>query len=574
MTSTAVFVILGTAIVLSGPLWPASHAGEATSAAPGLDVKAHGFSEIGRLKTRHARDISGSMWSIGGETLDRDNAIYANYKSHLGPLGAKAIRLQAGWAKCEKERGVYEWAWLDEAVRDASAQGVRSWLQTSYGNPIYPGGGEAGLGGSLPSSPEARAAWDAWVRALAGRYKDRVREWEIWNEPDLNALHPTIGSPVTAEDYTELFVRTARIIRSEQGDAKIYGLALAGDGDFAKEFLVRLEAHGHLDLLDAVTFHGYKLNPDDMSLLTMLRALTANHAPHVQLRQGETGAPSGKTVAALSQYEWNELRQAKWNLRRMLGHHGHNVPASLFTLVDLRYTQKNLRGMNRKGLLLAHEDRVVERPKHSYFASQRIFSLLDDSFQPAQSLGPGVPGVLAYGYRKRQGPGALVTYWLRDIPPGDSLATRTAAFTFVETAFTKPLLVDPLSGIVYAIPPEAWSIEGGTARFRSLPYGDSPLVVADESVLTVESRREIRGKSGTGANNVGDGLPPREATRDRPGRPAEEGRRRRVSSEPKHANRLPSRIIPDYPSITRGVPASWRWRSVDQHVRHFLSRAR
>jgi len=31
-----------------------------------------------------------------------------------GPLGAKRIGFQAGWAKCEKRPGVYDWAWLDE----------------------------------------------------------------------------------------------------------------------------------------------------------------------------------------------------------------------------------------------------------------------------------------------------------------------------------------------------------------------------------------------------------------------------------------------------------------------------
>jgi hypothetical protein len=136
----------------------------------------------------------------------------------LGKLGAKGIRLQGGWAKCEKQPGVYSWEWLDKVVDDALSQGVQPWIQTSYGNPIYNGGGTTGLGGSLPSSPEALAAWDNWVRALVQRYKDRVKEWEIWNEPDLNAKHPTIGSPVTAEDYAKLFIRTAEII-----DARMQG---------------------------------------------------------------------------------------------------------------------------------------------------------------------------------------------------------------------------------------------------------------------------------------------------------------------------------------------------------------
>jgi hypothetical protein len=44
--------------------------------------------------------------------------------------------LQCGWAKCEQKPGVYDFAWLDEVVNDALAQGVQPWLEVSYGN--YP----------------------------------------------------------------------------------------------------------------------------------------------------------------------------------------------------------------------------------------------------------------------------------------------------------------------------------------------------------------------------------------------------------------------------------------------------
>ena len=123
----------------------------------------------------------------------------------LGPLGTKAMRLQAGWAKCEKKPGVYDWAWLDAIVEDARAR-RQPWLETSYGNPLYEGGGGTGLGDGFPHSPQALAAWDAWVRGLVRHFKDRVNQWEIWNEPDLRKGN----SP---EDYAALFVRTAEIIR-------------------------------------------------------------------------------------------------------------------------------------------------------------------------------------------------------------------------------------------------------------------------------------------------------------------------------------------------------------------------
>jgi len=105
-----------------------------------------GFYRLGKIKPRAAKEITSSSWSIGGETLDRDFGIYANYKKFLGPLGAKAIRLQAGWAKCEQTPGVYDFAWLDEVVNDAVSQGVQPWLEVSYGNKLYPDGGGTGLG--------------------------------------------------------------------------------------------------------------------------------------------------------------------------------------------------------------------------------------------------------------------------------------------------------------------------------------------------------------------------------------------------------------------------------------------
>src|SRR4051812_14800530 len=46
------------------------------------------WKQTGTLKTRNAKKITASTWSIGGETLDRDYTDYQSYKSYLGPLGA------------------------------------------------------------------------------------------------------------------------------------------------------------------------------------------------------------------------------------------------------------------------------------------------------------------------------------------------------------------------------------------------------------------------------------------------------------------------------------------------------
>ena len=442
------------------------------------------FPFVGTIKPRAAQAIASSIWSIGGETLDRDFAVYANYKEFLGPLGAKAIRLQAGWAKCERKPGEYDWAWLDAIVDDARAQGVQPWLETSYGNPLYENGGGSGLGGRLPKSPQALAAWDNWVRALVRHFKDRVTEWEIWNEPDISKSN-------TADAYANLFMRTASIVREEQPSARIYALALAGNFKFAEAFLQQLKQAGKLHLMDAVTFHGYPKNPDDTSGTDTMRALLAKYAPAAAARQGETGAPSKfQSAFALSHLPWSETMQAKWDLRRMLAHRAKDVPFNLFTLMDMHYSRNGALQMNWKGLLEAKPDKTVDHRKLSYFAVQRVFAIFDDTLERVRDFKPSASEgqIAVYAYRKKGGGGTVVTTWSKASPPADSNATSPVDLTIPGVPFAEPVYVDLLTGKVYAIPRERWSSVGSAVAFKQVPIYDSPVLIAEKAVLPLERK--------------------------------------------------------------------------------------
>lgn len=442
-----------------------------------------GFPRIGKLVVRHAREITSSTWSVGGETMDRDFAIYNNYKEYLGPLGAKAIRLQAGWAKCEKVAGQYDWAWLDEIIDDALAQGVRPWLEASYGNPIYPDGGGTGLGGGMPKSPEALAGWDRWVAAMVARYKDRVTEWEIWNEPDG-------GHGITADAFAEFHLRTATIIRSQQPAARIYALALASTGktEFAETLLKLAKERGQLGLIDAITIHGYPRNPDDTGPVERFRELVSRYSDRIEIRQGETGAPSGETVGALRAVPWTEVKQAKWDLRRMLAHHGKGVPFNLFTLCELKYSQPNMTGFNRKGLLRCNEDMTVAGPKLAYFAAQRVFSIFDDNMERiADFKFEVVPGekVAAFGYRKRAGGAIAVTAWLSGAPPEDSNVATPIDLSIPGARFDTPVFADLMSGDVHEIPADRCVADAAGTTFKRLPLYDAPVLIAEKAALPI-----------------------------------------------------------------------------------------
>jgi hypothetical protein len=445
------------------------------------------FPKIGNMQTYSAHEIETSRWSIGGETLDRDYADYHAYKEYLGLLGAKRIRLQGGWAKCEQVKGVYDFDWLDKIIDDAISRGVKPWVQPSYGNPIYEGGGDAALAGGIPTSEEALAAWDNWVEALITRYKEKVTEWEIWNEPD-------ISKKMTAEEFAAFHVRTSDIIKRIQPEARIIALGLAGLGrtEYVKSILDILKAAGKLDHFDVLTFHGYNPVPESSyPAVAKLRELLDEYNPNIELWQGENGAPTtpiGQSVGALRQFDWSETSQAKWVLRRMLGDMANGVDVTnIFQISDMHYKKgDHMEGLNSKGLLKANPDGSIVRPKESYFAYQHAASIFSGEIEQKEIDAANSGKLMVYGYAKKGKRGNALTLWVGDAKPEDSMETAVHNFTVRNVKFKAPIFVNLLDGVVYQLPKENYSKKGKRFTFSNIPVGDWPVVVVDKSWVTMK----------------------------------------------------------------------------------------
>jgi hypothetical protein len=319
------------------------------------------------------------------------------------------------------------------------------------------------------------AAWDNWVRALVRRYKGRVHAWEVWNEPDL-------GKATGPQDYARLFIRTAQLIRNEQPRARIYALALAGNLKFAEEFLSHVVHQRKLELIDALTIHGYPRDPDETTNIDRLRAIIARFGRPIEVRQGETGAPSKyQENFALSKLPWSELTQAKWNLRRMLAHRGKDVPFNLFTISDMHYRQKGKLQMNYKGLLETNPDQTIARPKQAYFAAQHVFTIFDDQLVRCTNFWcqPDVARpIAAYAYSNTNFNASLVSLWFNDRPPAETNAMVFVNLTFQGVKFREPVYADLLTGCVYALP-----LQGEGFSFKDLPLYDSPILIAEKRAL-------------------------------------------------------------------------------------------
>ena len=336
----------------------------------------------------------------------------------------------------------------------------------------------------VPNSPAALAAWDNWVQALVRRYRDFVFEWEVWNEPDHNVE--------TAPDYARLFIRTAEIIRAEQPKAQIYALAMAGNVRFAEAFFGIVRDQGKLNLIDAVTTHGYPNNPDDTGSIDRALKVVRMFSPTIQVRQGETGAPSKfQTVLALSKRPWSETTQAKWDLRRMLAHRARDVPFNLYQIMDMHTTIDGKVYMNWKGLLEANPDKTVSHRKLSYFAAQRVFSLFDDTMERLPDFRPvadGTSRLAMSGYRRKDGGAMMAAVWFNSQAPVDSNATTPVDLVFPGAKFTEPVYADLLTGQIYDIPRRRWSSADGAVTFKQMPIYDSPVLIAEKAALRIDPK--------------------------------------------------------------------------------------
>ena len=97
------------------------------------------------------------------------------------------MRLQSGWQRTEREKGVYDFAWLDAIVDSLVALGLKSWMCLCYGNGLYGGGAEEVFGAvGVPPifTDEQCRAWRAYVTVTVAHFRGRVAAWEVWNEPD------------------------------------------------------------------------------------------------------------------------------------------------------------------------------------------------------------------------------------------------------------------------------------------------------------------------------------------------------------------------------------------------------
>ena len=485
------------------------------TAAKVFDAPIAGLEKIGELKIPTAKEVpDDSTGSIGFEGLDRklfdpQPAVY----ERLGAMGVKWARVQTMWSRCETQKGVYDFTVLDEVVDRLVAQGIRPWFSVGFGNVLYMKDcyTKAAVGCMpLYYGDECKAAWCAYVRALAKRYRGKVTHWEIWNEPNLSQFWQPKAP--NAADYLALVKLTGGIIREEIPDAKIGGTtASSGLAGWGRTFFEL----GGAKAIDFWCCHAYgrvpeayrhsqtvaKIDPKRSFVIAqreVRKIIDENGGRHVEIWQGEAGYPSWLHkdhwlfAKGVCEHGWqSQANQAKWLLRRFLtDRRAGFARTSFYQACDISrlYSMATITRPHpaEHGVL----NGWTYEPKMSYFAfghynalfaTARVDETVPLVVTPETDAGSPVQAV---AFRTAAGALRFVYYVPADYGGtyvGKGYAARCDAKLTVpaNVAPKEPVLVDLLRGGVYAVK----GVEAGdkTVTYTSLPLVDYPLALADRA---------------------------------------------------------------------------------------------
>ena len=494
MNAKILLTLMVPTVALAKPMIDEAHDRVQTTLDPRMD-------RIGTLVPRSAREIGPSRIAIGCEMLPRGYGDFENFKEYMPPLGLARVRLHAGWAKLEPEPGKWDFAWLDRQVNWLIENGLEPLLETSYGNPAYPGAGGPSLSDGLPTGDAALAAWDRYVDKLAEHYP-QVKNWACWNEPS-NCK----GN--TPEQLADNNIRTARIIKNRIPDAKIGMLVLSwANLPYTKACFKVFKEQDALKLFHWIIYHDYSPNPDSCyeSNVNEWAAFVRREAPHLRIWQGESGATSDPHFSApISSLKWNsELTQAKWNARRVVADLGHDFDTLVFTMYDPCYDYPERycrqipsywirtrpdRFMKRMGLVKCNDRLEVTKVKSAYYTVQNLATLFDATIVPAKiSVAPvrgeAADGLVRYTFRQKETKTPLIAFWDASKHPVNENEIRRTTLNVNGATFEEPVWIDLVTGAIYRIPGHMIiRSRGANVIFEDIPYYDAPVVVTEKRLV-------------------------------------------------------------------------------------------
>lgn len=416
--------------------------------------------------------------------------------TYAANLGIKWVRLSVNWSNIVDTAGYYHWENTDRIVNGLVEKRIKIALCLNGGHKRY-------TGSNAPYSAESLEHWKNFAKTFVQRYKGKISNWELWNEP--NTVWFWKPAP-NASQYVRLMAEFYKLVKESDPWARITGGSMARLDLVFADSILKL---GMGQYVDAISFHPYDEFPEAIvkpvkvpvktpgwyaeadHRVQQLRAMVDSVNPAIRLWQGECGYPSQDNGSGwMGNGPWSPVIQAKWLLRRMLTDLLYNAEmTSYFSLVEY-YTGGNIdegKGtLNSKGLLELQN----LTPKPAYKAYQNLASLLNGKLTASFSQNY-TPEIKAYGSFYNIAPRNInfleikddqgrkfLAYWVVWRMQDQVMEARMDLPC--DPAMSHPMLVNMLTGEITKI---KFQTTGNRLQLFNLPLADYPYVVAEYSQI-------------------------------------------------------------------------------------------
>jgi len=336
--------------------------------------------QIGTVIPKRSEHIQASPWGLQFNKHDLPMELMDLFLERIAESGVKWARVETRSYIVEhnevKEKGHYHWAEFDRIIDGLNQRKIEIFV-TINTDPY------SGLDAEDKALDKKRLnEWLKYVQAVVTHCRDRVKYWEIDNEPKIT------------KNYCEIVKAASGIIKRIDPNAKVIAGSMARVNVEGARLM--LEECGVGPYIDVISYHPYNELPEAVKY-EILGPVVGGYAPlsmHVSdmfeliekqdrpiaLWQGECGYPSSEyTTSWKGRGPWGEYVQAKWLLRRFMFDFSMGIPVNIYFL--LREPPEDGR-VNAKGLLFYD----TWEPKAGYHALQHLTSIFDQTLMTPKEV--------------------------------------------------------------------------------------------------------------------------------------------------------------------------------------------
>lgn len=169
------------------------------------------------------------------DTIEKDFALMNQY-------GISDIRVSIAWGDYEQNKHLFDWWLLDSYVDLAEQYGITLYPYIAY-SPQW------ATGSDWTAPPLDYQDWYDFVYTVVDRYKDRIKQWELWNEGDNSDFWTG-----TWDQQRELVKVGAQAVKDADPEARtVFG----GLTKLDKNHVRSIYRYGADENLDVINIHFY-----------------------------------------------------------------------------------------------------------------------------------------------------------------------------------------------------------------------------------------------------------------------------------------------------------------------------